>query len=189
MGRSAESLQEAELAHELDPLSPSNTTSLATQYRSTGRYDRAIEQLRTVLELDPNFALAHQGLGKTYERMGLWKLAIDEFQNSDALAHDSESLASLGHAYGASGDRAAALKITEQLSQRPPGNYVSPYDMAAVFAGLGDSDKAFAYLDQAYRDRDSRMPFLAVDSWFEPLRSDRRFVELCHRLGLPTVAA
>jgi TolB-like protein/DNA-binding winged helix-turn-helix (wHTH) protein/Tfp pilus assembly protein PilF len=189
MGRFPEAVQEAERAHELDPLSPSITTSLATQYRVAQRYDRAIEELSAVLELDSNFAPAHQGLGKTYENMGLWQLAIEEFQKSVALSHDSESLAALGHAYSASGDRANALKTVAQLQALSANRYVSPFDMAAVFTGFGDKQKAMSYLEQAYRERDSRLPFLAVDHWFQPLHSDPHFVELCHRIGLPPLTA
>jgi|HubBroStandDraft_6_1064221.scaffolds.fasta_scaffold01069_10 TolB-like protein/DNA-binding winged helix-turn-helix (wHTH) protein/Tfp pilus assembly protein PilF len=187
MGRFPESVQEAERAHELDPLSPSITTSLATQYRGAQRYDRSIEQLSAVLELEPNFAPAHRGLGKTYEAMGLWSAAIEEFQKSVALSHDSESLACLGHAYSASGERAKALQVLKQLQAQPAKDYVSPFDTAAVFVGLGDKDEATFYLEKAYRERDSRLPFLAVDGWFEPLHSDPRFVDLCRRLGLPAV--
>jgi TolB-like protein/DNA-binding winged helix-turn-helix (wHTH) protein/Tfp pilus assembly protein PilF len=189
MGRFPEAVQEAELAHELDPLSPSITVSLATQYRSAHQYDRAIENLSAVLELDSNFAPAHKGLGKTYEAMGLWALAIEEFQKSVALSHDSESLADLGHAYGVSGRRADAVKIVEQLQAQSAKSYVSPFVMAAVFAGLGDKDKAFSYLEQAYRERDSHLPFLAIDTWFDPLHSDPRFTNLCRRIGLPSVTA
>jgi TolB-like protein/DNA-binding winged helix-turn-helix (wHTH) protein/Flp pilus assembly protein TadD len=187
MGRFSEAIQEAERAHELDPLSPSITTSLATQYRDAHRYDRSIEQLSAVLELDSNFAPAHQGLGKTYEAMSLWNLAIEEFQKAVALSHDSESLAALGHAYSSAGNRAETLKVVAQLQTQAATNYVSPFDMAAIFAGLGDKSKAFFYLDQAYRERDSRLPFLAVDHWFDPLHSDLRFIDLCRRLRLPPI--
>jgi TolB-like protein/DNA-binding winged helix-turn-helix (wHTH) protein/Tfp pilus assembly protein PilF len=186
MGRSPEAIQEAERAHELDPLSPSITISLATEYRDARRFDRSIELLSAVLELDSNFAAAHQGLGKTYEAMELRKLAIEEFQKAVALSHDSESLAALGYAYSASGERTEALKIVEQL-QANPTTYVSPVNMAALFIGLGEKDKAFTYLDRAYHDRDSRLPFLAVDHWFEPLHADPRFIELCKRIGLPII--
>jgi tetratricopeptide (TPR) repeat protein len=187
MGRFPEAIQEAERAHELDPLSLSITLSLATEYRDARRFDRSIELLSAVLELDSNFAAAHQGLGKTYQAMGLWKLAVEEFQRAVALSHDSESLTGLAYAYSASGERAEALKIVDQLRAQPASNYVSPFNMAAVFTGLGEKDKAFSYLDRAYHERDSRLPFLAVDRWFEPLRSDPRFVELCSRMGLPAV--
>jgi TolB-like protein/DNA-binding winged helix-turn-helix (wHTH) protein len=187
MGRFPEAIQEAERAHELDPLSPSITISLATEYRDARRFDRSIELLSAVLELDPNFAAAHQGLGKTYAAMGLWKLAVEEFQKAAALAHDSESLTGLAYAYSASGGRAEALKIVDQLRAQPGGNYVSPFNLAAVFTGLGEKDQAFSSLDRAYHERDSRLPFLAVDRWFEPLHTDPRFVELCGRMGLPAV--
>jgi tetratricopeptide (TPR) repeat protein len=185
MGRFPQAIQEAERAHGLDPLSPSITISLATQYRDAGRFDRAIELLSAVLELDSNFAAAHQGLGKTYEAMGLWNLAIEEFQKAVALSHDTQFLTALAYAYSTSGERSQALKIIQQL-QAGPASYVSPFDMAAVFTGLGEKDKAFTYLEQAFRERDSRLPFLAVEHWFEPLHSDPRFVGLCRRIGLPS---
>jgi hypothetical protein len=120
--------------------------------------------------------------------MGLSNLAIEEFQNAVALSHHSENLAALGYAYNTPGGRAEAFKIVTQLQRQPARNFVFPFDMASVLAGLGQKDKAFSYLDQAYRGRDSRLPSLAVDHWFDSLHADPRFAELCLRTGLPAVS-
>ena len=64
--------------------------------------------------------------------------------------------------------------------------YVSPFGMIWAYAGLGDNDQAFAWLEKAYQERYDRMVWLNVDALLEPLRSDPRFKDLVRRVGLPT---
>jgi tetratricopeptide (TPR) repeat protein len=185
MGRSAEALAEARRARELDPLSPSVGIRLVSAYRETGQYDQALQELAKTQELDPNFSSAVEARAKVLERMGHLQEAMDEYRRAVAMSPQPNYLASLAHAYAVSGQREQALDLVRQLQSRPKQDYVSPFELAPVYIALGDKDRALSLLEQAFRERDSRMPFLAVESWLSPLHSEPRFQALEAKLGLP----
>jgi hypothetical protein len=91
----------------------------------------------------------------------------------------------LGHAYAVSGKKAEALKIIDGLKELSKSVYVAPYTIAIVYAGLGDKDQAFAWLDRAYDDRSGYLTWLTTDPQLDGLRSDPRFADLLRRVGLP----
>jgi hypothetical protein len=75
--------------------------------------------------------------------------------------------------------------MLNQLKEMSRRNYVSPYSLAVVAAGLGDKDRAFRWLAKAYRERSEALPFMNVDPRLIPLHSDPRFLKLIQRVGLP----
>jgi TolB-like protein/DNA-binding winged helix-turn-helix (wHTH) protein len=184
MGRKTEALAEAQRARELDPLSPSAGIRLAGAYRSNGQIDQGLQELAKALELDPNFSYAHETRGKFYEGMGRMKDAMDEYRRAVELSPNAAYQAALAHGYAVTGERDQALNLLHQLQSRPKHDYVSPYELAPVFVALGDKSHALDLLEQAYKERDSRMPFLTVDSWMIPLHSEPRFLALETKLGL-----
>jgi hypothetical protein len=77
-------------------------------------------------------------------------------------------------------------KILRDLLQRSKTKYVSPYMIATIYAGLGDKNKAFEFFEKAYQERSPDIPwFLKADLRIDNLRSDPRFQDLLHRVGLP----
>lgn len=184
MGRKIEALAEAQRASELDPLSPSVGIRLAGAYRNNGQMDRALQELAKTLELDPAFSYAHETRGKFYEAGGRMKDAMDEYRRAVELSPNPAYEAVLAHGYAVTGERDQALDLLHQLQSRPKHDYVSPYELAPVFVALGDKGHALDLLEQAYRERDSRMPFLLVDSWMSSLHSEPRFLALETKLGL-----
>jgi TolB-like protein/DNA-binding winged helix-turn-helix (wHTH) protein/Flp pilus assembly protein TadD len=184
MGRKAEALIEAQRARELDPLSPSVGIRLAGAYLATGQYDQALQELTKTLELDPAFSSAHEVRAKILESMGQLKDSMAEYQKAVDMAPVAPNLAALAHGYALSGQRDQALVLLQKLQSRQKQDYVSPYELAAIYTGLGDRDRALFLLEQAYRERDSRMPFLLVDTWMKPLHSEPRFQALVSKLGL-----
>ena len=92
--------------------------------------------------------------------------------------------AQLGYAYAHTGDRAGALNVLGQLSKRRDSGYLSPFDFAFIYAGSGETDSAFEFLDAAYEDRTPRLPGHLWEKPFDRLRSDPRFQELVRRIGL-----
>jgi TolB-like protein/DNA-binding winged helix-turn-helix (wHTH) protein/Tfp pilus assembly protein PilF len=186
MGRKAEALEEAQRARELDPLSPSVGIRLAGAYRSSGQYDLAFQELTKTLELDPNFVSVHEVRGKTLEVMGRLDEAMEEFHRGADMSQDVTIQAALAHGYALSGQRDQALALLKKLQSRPKQEYVSPYELAPIYSALGNKDQALSLLEEAYRERDSRMPFLAVDSWMIPLHPEPRFQALENKLGLPS---
>jgi TolB-like protein/DNA-binding winged helix-turn-helix (wHTH) protein/Tfp pilus assembly protein PilF len=185
MGRFPEAVAEAKQAQQIDPLSLSISTTLAGRYRDLGQYAQALDVSRRTLEMDPNFVPAHIALGSEYEGQAMWPEAIAEYQKAVDLSQNSPpALASLAHAYGASGNQNEARKVIARLRQASKRHYVSAFDMAVVFAGIGDPDTTFQWLEKAYADRESQMPFINVTRRLDPVRSDPRFAELQHKMGL-----
>jgi Flp pilus assembly protein TadD len=133
---------------------------------------------------------AHIALGATYEAEGSWPQAIVEYQKAVDLSQKSPpALAALGCAYGYSGNRDGAREILASLREASKRHYVSGFDMATVFAGMGDKDNAFHWLEKAYTGRESQMAFLGVTRRLDGLRSDPRFVDLLHRMHLSVATA
>jgi len=83
------------------------------------------------------------------------------------------------------GNRAEAQKILAQLRLLSNEKYVPPITSAMIYAGLGDKDQAFAWLEKAYTERSVWLLWLKVDPKFDSLRSDARFAEFVRRIGLP----
>jgi tetratricopeptide (TPR) repeat protein len=100
------------------------------------------------------------------------------------LSDNPALLALLGHAYAGSGQRDEALKKLNQLKEIGKQRYVSPYSWAIIYSGLGDKDQAFNSLEKGYQDRITKMAFLKIEPLFDNLRSDKRFADLVHRIGL-----
>ena len=93
--------------------------------------------------------------------------------------------ASLGYAYAVAGKKRAVREVLGDLERTSKRKYVSGYLIATVYAGLGDKEAAFHWLEAAYEKRDCQMPHLRNEPSFESLRSDPRFGELVRRIDLP----
>jgi TolB-like protein/DNA-binding winged helix-turn-helix (wHTH) protein/Flp pilus assembly protein TadD len=185
MGRTQESLTQMNRARDLDPLSTSMNFSLGWRLYMARQYDQAINQLRNTLEMDPNFALSRMVLGQAYEQKGLYQQAIVEFQKAATISHDSPPmLGSLGHVLGVAGNKTEAEKILAQMVGLSKKQYVSPFYISIVYAGLHENEKAMDWLEKAYEDRSNAIIFLKVDPDFDDLRSNPRFQVLLNRLAL-----
>jgi len=114
----------------------------------------------------------------------MYPAAIDQFEKGVKLSKSPLMLSLLGHAYAASGRKADALKILADLNQQKQ-RYVSPYTVATIYAGLGDKDETFKWLEKAYEERDIWLMNMRVDPVLKPIRSDARFTELVQRIGIP----
>ena len=75
--------------------------------------------------------------------------------------------------------------MLEELQVRSDSGYVSPFDIATIYAGLGDRTKTFEYLEKAFQGRAPYLVYLAMDPHFDDFRADPRFRDLVHRIGLP----
>jgi tetratricopeptide (TPR) repeat protein len=180
-----EAIAEAQRAQALDPVSlPAGSNTASVLYHAR-LYDLAIEQSLKVLDMDRNFARAHEDLGQAYEQKGKYEQAIRAFRK--AVANTGRSpryLMSLAYAYAVSGNRKEASKLFEELRKIAGKKYVSAYAFATVCVGLGDKDGAFAWLRKACEEYSGALPFLKVNPRFVGLRSDSRFHDLLRRVGL-----
>ena len=96
------------------------------------------------------------------------------------------TVAGMGNIYGIAGQKAEAEKTLDSLHQMSSKKYVTPYGVALVYAGLGETDKVFEYLEKAYDDRSNWLIWLKLDPRWDSVRSDKRFTELVRRVGLPS---
>jgi eukaryotic-like serine/threonine-protein kinase len=185
MGRQDEAQRELQKAHDLDPLSLLISTSLSWDYYASSQPDRAIEQLKKALDLDQNYWPARRLLETCYEQKGMYKEAVAEWQKTFTLADNPELGAAIEHDFAASGYKAVLQDWLEGLQELSKREYVSPYEVAQVYARLGDREQVFGWLEKAFAERDSRIVALKVEPAFEHLRTDPRFQDLVKRIGFP----
>ena len=186
MGRLDEAIAETKLTLELDPLSLGDNAALGQEFFLAREYDRAIEQERKVLELDPNFIDAYYFRGLAYLKKSMYKEGMAEFEKGVAISPvNTEALTGLGYGYAVTGRRAEAQKVLDQLKELSKHEYVSAVWRAKIYAGLEEKDKAFEWLEEAYEDRSIvSVGFIKTNPMFDPLRSDPRYTDLLRRTNL-----
>jgi serine/threonine protein kinase/tetratricopeptide (TPR) repeat protein len=185
-GRFEEAGQQMAIAHELDPLSLAISADTGWVSYFARDYDTAIQRYRATLELDPDFAWGRFLLGLALVETGRYFEAIAEFDAAlRATGRSSKIMAALGHAAALAGDHAEARQVLATLESVAHERYVSSYGIAAIHAGLGEVDRAFAALDKACEERAGYLVYLAVDPVLDPLRRDPRFPELLRKTKRP----
>jgi DNA-binding winged helix-turn-helix (wHTH) protein/TolB-like protein/Tfp pilus assembly protein PilF len=183
-GRVDEAVSELKRAQQVDPLSLTINSVVGWMLYFARDYDKAIEQEKIVLEMDPNFALAHRYLGLAYEQKGMYEEAISEFQRSRTLSATRPlDSGSLGYAYALAGRPAEARQIVTKAIEGWPQTYFPALDIALVYVGLNEKDLAFEWLEKAVEEHSPWLIHLNVDPRFDPIRSDPRFTRLVRRVG------
>jgi serine/threonine protein kinase/tetratricopeptide (TPR) repeat protein len=187
MGRGAEALAEAKRSQQAAPLSSIANLFVGSVLVFTRQWDAAIVQLRSNIELDPNFWFDHCYLGRAYEQKGRLPEAIAAFERALALDQDNTEIWSgLGHAHALAGNKVEAQKVLDHLTELSAHSFVAPYSFAVIYAGLGEKDQAFAWLDRAYQQRSYFLAvYLSTDARLDSLHADPRFADLKRRIGLP----
>ena len=185
-GRSEEALQNAKRAQELDPLSLVINTYVGLAYYFLREYDKAIEQHQKTIEMDANFPLSHIFLGMAYAAEKDYVKAIPEARKAVELSGGSSSIveSNLAYIYATAGHRDQALKILAKLSEPSQQKRVTPVAFAVIYAGLGDKDHAFEWLEKAYEEGSLWNIYLLLEPTVDNLRSDSRFSDLLRRVGL-----
>ncbi len=189
-GRSDEAIAEIKLAQELDPKSLIINANLSWVSYIAGKYDDAIAEAQKTIAMDHSFAVAHGYLGQAYLAKRDDGNALRELEQALKLSGNETSFkAELANAYAVTGKRPEALAILHELLSMAAKQYVSPYNLAVAYVGLGDTDATFEWLNKAYDERSVRLINLAVHPRFASVRSDPRFAALVKRIGLPTAAS
>jgi TolB-like protein/Tfp pilus assembly protein PilF len=176
-GNMSEAITEARRGLELDPLSERSFTNTAFTYYFSRRYDEAVATTQN----GPRHQSDPFLLGDVLVEKAMYKDAINEFMKEADSPH---KLGHLGNAYARAGQVREARKILAELIGYVGKHEVGRYEIALVYAGLGDKDEAFAWLEQAYKTHSEGLTNLKIDPCLDPLRSDPRFNDLVHRVGL-----
>jgi tetratricopeptide (TPR) repeat protein len=190
--RFEEAVTQARFAQQLDPGSLFVNTRAGAAYFLAGRVEEAMASWQKALELDPGYPDASIELARSYVTRGLHQNAISALQKA-LIFTDREPLVlgALAHAHARAGQRAEALKLVSELKRLeervgPEDRNVPRFSFVWAYAGLGDKEQAFAWLEKAYQERRDLMVALNIDPLVDPLRSDPRFQDLVRRVGLPS---
>ena len=185
LGRFDESAVVIKKGQEIDPLSSVIGTNVARIYQLQNNYNASIENSLKTIELDPNFSLAYSFLGLTYLKQARNAEAITNLEKAVELSHrGSSDLADLGYGYGVIGKRAEATAIAKELEEKYARKESNGVYIAAVYAGLGEKDKAYEWLEREFQAK-AELAVIRYRIPYESLRDDPRYKDLVKRMGLP----
>jgi TolB-like protein len=184
VGRLPEAIAEVKLVLQLDPVSSRSFYSAGVVYYFAHQYDEALSQLQRahVLEPHPPKFLFPFESGVIYAEKGMYGRAVGEFQK---LGDQPHALGHMGNVYGRMERVGEARATISRLEEHVQKNGIGRYEIALVYAGLGEKDAAFTWLEKSYDVRDKGLTYLKIDPCMDPLRSDPRFARLVRRVGLP----
>lgn len=185
LGRHRDAIWHIEQARRADPISPAINAYLPYIYLASRQFDRALREAQAAVELEPQNPLAHWQLGRAHIFSGHPERAVQVLTHAARMSEASSMWeAELCFAVARSGDRADACARLSALIERARRVYVSPYDLAIAFVGMGERGAALECLDRAVDERVMRVGSLG-DPEFDDLRTDPRFRHLANRLRLP----
>jgi serine/threonine protein kinase/Tfp pilus assembly protein PilF len=180
MGKVDEAILEMNRAQELDPLDPLYPSWLGWMYWWEGEYDKSIAEAKKALELNPDFPIGLFVLGNAYADKGMFEQAIEAGKKASMI--DPGRRWALGITYGKAGQKDEALAIAAEL-ERSVSNH-GTWKLALIYAALGDKDKTFYWLNEAYQRRAPYIQWFIRDSNFDSLKDDPRYKDLAQRLEL-----
>ncbi len=180
-GRFHDAISEIKRSVDLDPVSASTFHAEGFIYYFSRQYDQALAVTQTVQGLKMNLPDWDFLIGDIYAEKGMLAESIAAFLRA---GNGPYTLGHLGNAYARAGQPDAARKIIARLQEQVQENSVGRYEIALVYAGLGDKNEAFLWLNDAFRSHDAGLVYLKVDPCLDPLRSDPRFDDLMRRAGL-----
>jgi tetratricopeptide (TPR) repeat protein len=183
-GRAGDARAAADRARELDPLSLPILVDAGWVAYLSRDYDRTIALNRKAVELDARFWPAHRDLGLGLEKTGRFDESIETLRHARSLDANSTVLEMLGGALAASGRHGEARAVLRELETMAATQYVCPFEVATVHAGLAEVDATIDWLEKGYDQRADCMPWAATDPKLDGVRADPRFQALMRRMGL-----
>lgn len=194
MGRHEEAIVEMKKTLELDPLSLPLNNMMGRAYMWAGDFEKALQQFRHTIELDPTFPLVHFFLADLLAELGRFEEAIEETERGELLlglnpedaAAEATDFRNALQSRGPRGYWKKNLEATLKARKRAGNRYLEAVAVAGAYARVGDKENALKWLAKSYEDREGQ--HITLVRWlpeFKSLRSDRRFVDLLSRMGLP----
>ena len=178
--------REIAIAASLDPLSVPINIDRAYILHYNDRNEEALRWVRLALEMNPKFVPGYFWLGRIYTSQGRYADAETALEHIGPLRTWAPAMAVRGYLYAKAGrvDKARTVlaEFDDLVRQR---RYASSYAIAVVYAGLGDRERVFSYLDDALRERSHWLVWLKRDARWNDVRADRRFQNLVRIVGLP----
>ena len=173
-------------ALEINPVSIITLVWAGVTSHLAHQFDDAIRHYQSALELDPHFVWAHMYMAQALEQKGDFKMALQEFETSSRLAGGNICVtAMIAHTHAISGDNSSARQILDELKTASHRHYMPSYDIAAVYAALGNPHQMVHWLNRACRERNMKLFSLNHDPRFDPLRHCSGFKQVIEQVGLP----
>ncbi|MCI0416415.1 protein kinase [bacterium] len=185
-GKFEKAVEEIKKARDLDPFSPVINWSMGYIYYYARQYDKAIEQFRYTLLLDPTFFRASTDIAMAYVQKSMFEEAVVEIEKRSIESElTSWILSSVGYTYAMAGRIQEAEKMIEELKDSNRLPYVSYYAVAVVYVGLRRDEEALDWMERAFEEREDAMTSIKVNPRLDPLRSNPRFKKLVEHMALP----
>ena len=181
-GRSDEANRELSIAQQLEPSIVIIRVAVGYAHFLARDYDRAIDQERKTLEMEPSFPKAHQILGLAYEGKGMYREAVEEFKTASTLDTNPAYFAGLARSYALNGQPQEAKRVLARLTSVSGHQSANPYQIALIYLALGERDRSLDWLERARKERSWLLIYLKVDPRVDPLRSDPRFNEVLKQI-------
>ncbi len=185
LSRHEEAIREARIAEELDPLSEEVAVYSGVRLQFARRLEEAVQHFRKVLAGRPDSVFAKFELAVTLTTLKRYDEAIAVFLSRKVP--DPGANFALGLTYGLAGRKEEARKVLAKLLEKRKAQFLPPTQIAIIYAGLGDRDNAFAWLERSFEDRAWIMDELNVNPLFDAFRGDPRFGDLIRKMNYPKV--
>ena len=189
MNKYDEAVHATRKALELDPLSMEFNGNGGWAYVFAERFDEALRQSEKTIQMDANFHGGYWVRGGVQEERGQLEEAIESYRKAWELSGISSMLSDVGSACGQAGRRGEALEILRQLFEMRKQQPVPAFDIARVYAALGDVENAIEWLEKAAEDPNGELIFINRPKSGHPfgkaIRRDPRFQNIIRRMGLP----
>ncbi len=185
-----QAVAEVDKAIALDPLSPFTNVQEGWMWLRHGEYDRAIESISKAIDLNPNLAIGHLLIGQALILKSKHQEAIAELNEADRISQgDAWAKACVVYAHATSGKRDLASKLLDELQRETTASgYRRSLNLALAHTGLGETDRAFEFLDKAVEERDPLLSLIMMDHLYDPLHSDHRWALFLKRISSPPQA-
>jgi TolB-like protein/class 3 adenylate cyclase/Flp pilus assembly protein TadD len=178
-------IEEVTKARELEPLSAMVIAAAAMTHYFARQYGRAVSLFEEVLDMEPGFVLAHEGLGQVCLQKHAWKGALTHFNAALSQTKFGGSiLAAVAYAEARAGNANRAQALIKQMVKPKATGDASPVDIAIAYIGLKEPDHALNWLQRACREKSGKLIYLNANPIFDDLRQDRRFTALLRKVGL-----
>lgn len=183
-GRTRHAEEDIRQMLEFDPRSPALIAELGCINYYGGKYDESIRYYRQALAADPHSPLANWGLGKSLDREGRYREALDTLRRFKAMNGFEPPVitAEIGYAEGESGNRKGAIETAHSLERESAHTFVDPYLVALIYLSLKDGDDTYAWLDKAYADRSPFLISMSTDPKWATSRGDARYQDMLGRI-------
>ena len=186
LGLTDEAIAAGECGVELEPFTIIFNASLAWWYYVGRRNDEAIAQALKTIEIAPNHFFAYWVLGLAYALTGRNEEAVTTLQEGIKVSGFVPHLqGELGRVFAQAGLIEEAREVLAALQEKSGTEYISAVNHAKIYAGLGENDLLFEWIEKAFEERSVKLPYFMIDPCLDLYHSDPRFVDITQRMGLP----